>query len=55
MGFLVAAILWLQRDCSAKSSGESLLRLFTVDGGNEWNFENEWSGAIGVGGFALAD
>ena len=46
-----SAIQW-RRDGSAEPSRESLQRLFTVDDGSEWSFENKRSGAIGVGGYA---
>ena len=48
-------ILWRRRrgETALQSRQASPCSAFLrVDGGSEWNFENERSGAIGVGGFA---
>ena len=43
----MASQLW-----TTSTNGLSLESLLSVDGGNEWSFENELSWAIGVGGLA---
>ena len=45
LGGGAAAIRW-RRDCSEEPSRKSLQRLFTVDDGSQWSYENKRSGAI---------